>query len=158
MEGYDVITFDDDKIGHVVGRSGSFLIVEHGSIFKHKRPLPEAFATVDDEAQVVRATVSKNVLESAPEIRDGEVDERAAAEHYGLAGGSEEPATQGYGQLLPEDTAISAEQQEVQSGLEPAPSERATISQNLEPGSSSTDEGKPSPGIAGGDRRRDAGA
>ena len=99
MEGYDVITFDDEKAGTVVGRQGPFLIVEHGAIFKHRRPLPDTFATVDDEGQVVRATVSKDVLESAPQLEDDAVDERAAAEYYGIEG-----------DLFPEDAPLSAEE------------------------------------------------
>jgi hypothetical protein len=99
MDGYDVVTFDDHKVGHAVGRSGRFLVVEHGAIFKHRRPVPETFATVDDEARIVRLTVSRNILESAPELQDGSLDETAAAEHYGLAGGYEQPETLGYGRI-----------------------------------------------------------
>ena len=86
MDGYDVLTFDDHKAGHVVGREGSFIVVEHGAIFKHRRPVPETFATVDDESRTVRLTISKDILETAPEIRDAGLDEQAAAQHYGLAG------------------------------------------------------------------------
>ena len=79
MEGYEVLTFDDQKAGTVVGREGQFLIVEHGSIFKHRRPVPDTFATTDEDAQVVRLTVSKEILETAPEVRDGRLDAAAAA-------------------------------------------------------------------------------
>ena len=37
MEGYEVITFDDEKVGTVAGESGDFLIVEHGLVLKSKR-------------------------------------------------------------------------------------------------------------------------
>jgi len=139
MEGYEVITFDDEKAGTVVGRQGQFLIVEHGSIFKHRRPLPDTFATVDDDAGVVRATVSKDVLESAPQLEDDTVDERAAAEHYGL-----ETASDG---LPDEDTPLSAERAAIE--------ERAEQHGRLAPGEGPNDE-LASPGITGGDRRRDA--
>lgn len=156
MDGYDVITFDDEKAGTVVGRDGQFLIVEHGSIFKHRRPLPDAFATPDDEARLVRATVSRKVLESAPELHDGELDQQAAAEHYGLATGFEAPETGGWGELTPDDPAVSAEQMEAETWLTPSSQERAGTRRHLERGTGPNDEGPPSPGITGGDRRRDA--
>ena len=42
MEGYDVVTFDDEKVGTVAGESGDYLIVEHGLIRKSKHALPRA--------------------------------------------------------------------------------------------------------------------
>jgi hypothetical protein len=154
MEGYDVITFDDAKVGHAVGRQGAFLIVEHGSIFKHRRPVPEAFATVDDEAHVVRMTVSRDILESAPEVGDHGLDERAAAEHYGLAAGYEAPETLGEGRLQPGDPALGAEQLEEELGRMPASHERAVTHDHLGPGEGPDDRVE-SPGITGGDRYRD---
>jgi hypothetical protein len=155
MEGYDVITFDDAKIGHLVGREGPFLVVEHGSIFKHRRPVPAAFATVDDDARVVRLTVSREILESAPEVGDGGLDERAAAEHYGLAAGFEAPETLGEGRIEPGDPAIGAEQADEDLGLVPPSHQRAVTQNHLGPGQGPNDRGVPSPGITGGDRFRD---
>ncbi len=156
MNGYDVITFDDAKAGHVVGRSGSYLVVEHGAIFKHQRPVPATFATVDDDARVVRLTVSKEILESAPEVHEGAVDEQATADHYGLAGGHEQPETLGYGRIDDSETAISAERDALEHGELPAEVERAERMGHLAPGQGPNDSPLPSPGIAGGDRRRDA--
>ena len=145
MEGYDVITFDDAKVGHLVGREGAFLVVEHGSIFKHRRPVPVAFATVDDEAREVRLTVSKPILESAPEVGDGGLDERAAAEHYGLAApAAAEAADEG-----------SADQTDELLGRVPPSHQRAVTQNHLGPGQGPNDRGVPSPGITGGDRARD---
>src|SRR5918994_4242876 len=155
MDGYDVVTFDDHKVGHVVGRSGSYVVVEHGAIFKHRRPVPETFATVDDEARIVRLTVSKDILESAPELDDGTLDEAAAAEHYGLASGREQPETLGYGRIEDSETAITAERQEVERGGVPAAEERARRLSHLEPGQGPNDPPMPSPGLTGGDRARD---
>ena len=95
MKGYDVLTFDDERAGTVVGKQGSCLVVEQGAIFKHRRALPEIFVTVDEGEQIVRTTVSKDVLESAPEIGDDGVDEQAVAEHYGLAAAEDTPGTLG---------------------------------------------------------------
>ena len=142
MDGYDVVTFDEQKAGHVVGRSGPYLVVEHGALFKHRRPVPETFAAVDEDARVVRLTVSKEILESAPEVRDGEVDEAAAAAHYGLA---ESPA--------PDDDRLDG-MPSSRDELELA--ERAERMDHLGRGQG-PDDSIPSPGVTGGDRRRDAG-
>jgi hypothetical protein len=109
MDGYEVLTFDDHKAGTVVAREGRFLIVEHGSIFKHRRPVPDTFATTDEDAKVVRLTVSKEILETAPEVHDGAFDIGAAAMHYGLAEAEMAPETLGYGRVGPEDPATSSE-------------------------------------------------
>jgi hypothetical protein len=145
MEGYDVVTYDDAKVGHVVGRQGMFLIVEHGSIFKHRRPVPETFATVDEEAHVVRLTVSREILEGAPEVEDDGVDEAAAAEHYGLV---VEPLADG-------DEEVSADQLDEELGLVPPAEESAITHDHLAPGQGPDDRGIESPGVTGGDRYRD---
>jgi hypothetical protein len=84
MEGYDVVTTDDEKVGKVVGTHGDNLIVEQGMLRKSKHALPRSFAEVDDGEQVVRMTVTKDVFCDSPKIEDGTVDEQAIAEHYGL--------------------------------------------------------------------------
>jgi len=62
VEGYDVITSDDSKAGHVVGTRGDDLVVEHGTLRKTRQLLPRTFVEVDDSAKVVRATITKDVL------------------------------------------------------------------------------------------------
>jgi len=114
MEGYDVVTFDDKKVGTVAGESGDYLIVEHGLIRKSKRALPRQFAHLDDEAQQVRTTVGKDIFFDSPEV-DGEVDERAVQKHYGLTP-SEAPGTE-----------RSSEEQGLRDGVEPAEEQRARI-------------------------------
>jgi hypothetical protein len=113
MQGFDVVTVDDEKVGTVAGESGDYLIVEHGLIRKSKRALPREFAHVDDGEQVVRITVGKEVFLDSPEL-DGELDERAVAEHYGLAQSATAPA-------------VSAEEQAKRAGVETAVEERARI-------------------------------
>ena len=156
MDGYDVVTFDEHKVGHVVDRSGRFIVVEHGAVFKHRRPVPEAFATVDENERKVRLTVSKEIFESAPEVADGELDQRAAAEHYGLAGGFAEPETLGRGYIEDSETAISAEREELERLGTSATEERAERLGQQAPGPGPNDAPLPSPGVTGGDRRRDA--
>jgi hypothetical protein len=84
MEGYDVVTIEDEKVGKVVGTHGDHLIVEQGMLRKSKHALPQQFADVDESEQLVRMTVSKDVFCDSPVIEDGDVDEQAIAEHYGL--------------------------------------------------------------------------
>jgi hypothetical protein len=113
MEGYDVVTVADEKVGAVAGESGDYLVVEHGLIRKSKRALPREFAQVDDGEQVVRTTVGKEIFLGSPEL-DGELDERAVAEYYGLAQSATVPAR-------------SAEEQAYGARVETAAQERARI-------------------------------
>jgi hypothetical protein len=103
MEGFDVRTIDGDKIGHVVDTAGDYLIVAHG-LMRTKHALPQTFAEVDPGEQVVRTTLSKELVYSSPKV-DGELDRVAVAEHYGLAEGFSDPPTRGRGDLEPDDPA-----------------------------------------------------
>src|ERR687896_2445775 len=109
MEGYEVITSDDAKAGRVVEVRGDNLSVEHGTLFKSRHALPRTFVEADESEHVVRASVSKQILESSPKLEDGEVDERAVAEHYGLASGFDAPPAEGYGETTPDDPAFGAD-------------------------------------------------
>jgi hypothetical protein len=156
MDGYEVITSDEERAGRVVGRENGYVVVEHGHLRKHRRLVPDAFVHVDDGEGVVRLTVSKQIVETAPELHDGEVDMRAVARHYGLADGFDGPETQGYGQLTADDPAISSEQQALSNQVEPAPAQRVRVREGMAPGEGPNDHGHPSPGVTGGDRWRDA--
>ena len=90
MEGYEVITSDERKAGHVVAIKGDNLIVEHGLLLKRQHAIPKVLAHEDASEQVVRLSVSSQLVEASPKVDDGEVDYRAVAEHYGLVAG--EPA------------------------------------------------------------------
>ena len=125
MEGYDVVTVDDHKIGKVVGQTGAFLIVEQGALLKSKHPLPREFAHVDDSEQQVRVTVPKEIVADSPKI-DDDFDEQVAAEYYGLAP-SPGPGTEGYGVSEAGDPSRSSEEQAARQGMEPAVEERAQI-------------------------------
>jgi hypothetical protein len=125
MDGYDVVTTDDEKIGKVVGESGAYLIIEHGALRKSKHALPREFAHVDESEQQVRISVSKNVFCDSPKL-NGELDEQAVAEHYGLAP-SPGPGTEGYGESVAGDPSRSAEEQGSRDGVMPAAEERARI-------------------------------
>jgi hypothetical protein len=144
MEGYDVRTIDGDKIGHVIGTDGDYLIVEHG-LLKSKHALPQTFAEVDDGEQVVRTTLSKDLIYDSPKV-GGELDRIAVAEHYGLAEGFTDPPTRGLGELEPDDPAWAAD--------EPL-RERIVARKEVAGSEGPSDDAPPSPGVTGGDRRRD---
>jgi hypothetical protein len=124
VEGYDVITSDEHKLGHVVGTIGDNVVIEHGTLRKTKHAVPKVFVHPDDAEQVVRLTVSKELVEDSPKLDNGNLDEHTVAEHYGLAAGYEEPETLGDGELLPDDPAWSAEEEELRTGVPTAAEER----------------------------------
>ena len=134
MDGYEVRTSDGDKLGEVVGTIGDNLIVEHGTLRKVRHPLPRVFAEVDDDQRVVLATVSKDVLEDAPKVEDGSVDERAVAQHYGLAAGEAQPETLGYGDVNPDDPARTAEEDMRAAGVTPAHEAGTAARESMKPG------------------------
>jgi hypothetical protein len=155
VEGYEVVANDGSKVGEVVGTVGDTLVVQHGTLFKHRVGLPRELARVDDDARVVRTTVSKEVLDEAPEIGDDSVDERAVAEYFGLARGSEAPETEGYGDIAPDEPARSAEEDAARLGLETDEEARVRTQKGLAAGEGPLDRGVSS-GATGGDRFRDA--
>jgi len=122
-----VITSDEHKAGHVVGTRGDYLIVEHGTLRKSRHLLPRVFVEADDAARVVRATITKDILEDSPKLDGDEVDEREVSAHYGLAAGFDEPETEGYGEILPDDPGVSAEQEELHLGLRTAEQQRLDV-------------------------------
>jgi hypothetical protein len=129
MNGYEVIGSDDGKLGHVVEIDGDFLIVEEGTLRKKRHAIPKVFAHPDDGEEVVRLTVSKGLVEDSPTFKEGELDRKAAAAHYGLAEGYDEPETKGYGELTPDDPARSAEQEAARSGIQSASERRVKVQQ-----------------------------
>ena len=133
MEGYEVITSDEEKVGHVVEVQAGNLIVEHGLLRKTRHAIPTTFAHTDESEQVVRVSVPKEIVEASPKVENGSIDERAVAEHYGLAEGFAAPETEGYGDLVPDDPALSAEQEELRTGVEPAAQRRAAMREGAAP-------------------------
>jgi hypothetical protein len=127
MIGYEVIGSDDGKLGEVVSVDGDLLVVEEGMLRKKRHAIPKAFAHVHDDERVVRLSVSKQLVEDSPEVKEDELDHRAVAAHYGLAEGDPVPATLGYGEVTPDDPAWTAEQDQLSAGIEPAAERRARI-------------------------------
>jgi hypothetical protein len=85
MQGYDVVSHEDEKVvGHVVDKVGGNYIVEQGLLRKTKHALPEEFAHVDEAAQRLVLTIPKELVADSPKV-NGDVDEQAVAAHYGIA-------------------------------------------------------------------------
>jgi hypothetical protein len=134
MEGFEVVTSDDCKIGHVAEVRDRHVIVEHGLLKKTRHAVPETFVHATDGEQIVRLSVSKEIIETSPKLDNGSIDTQAVAEHFGLAAGTTAPETEGDGELLPDDPALSADQDAFRAGREPADKERAEIREGgLEP-------------------------
>src|SRR2546430_8032659 len=127
MEGYEVVTSDDCKLGHVVEVRDSHLIVEHGMLKKTRHAVPLTFAHTTDGEQTVRLGVSKELVESSPKLENGTIDTQAVAEHFGLAEGAAAPETEGYGEVLPGDPARSADPDLLCAGGEPTDQPPAEI-------------------------------
>jgi hypothetical protein len=154
MEGYEVVTSDDCKYGHVVGVKDGHVIVEHGTLRKSQHAIPETFATADESDHVVRLTVSKDIVEGSPKLDGDSFDRQAVAEHYGLAASTAAPATEGYGDVLPDDPARSADEEAIAAGRETADQQRAQIREGgIQPGGQ--DELASSPALLG-DRTKGA--
>jgi hypothetical protein len=133
MEGFEVVTSDDCKFGHVVAVENGHLIIEHGMLKKTKHAVPETFAYLDESEQTVRLSVSKEIVESSPKLDNGSIDTQAVAEHFGLAEGTPAPDTEGYGEVLPDDPARTADQDLMRAGQDPADQQRAKTRGSLEP-------------------------
>jgi hypothetical protein len=155
MRGYDVITSDGEKLGHVVGTDGSMLLVERGTIRKSRYAVPRAMAQTDQAENEVRLSVSRQVVEEGPRL-DGEgVDEKAVADYYGLGEGQERPDTQGYGDVIPGDPARGAEQDAQRMGLESSDEQRVRLREDMRPEEPGPD--GPSVGVHGGALFQDSG-
>jgi hypothetical protein len=85
MEGYDVITSDESKVGHVVGESNGCAIVENG-VIRHKRHVvPLEFLNLDEAVETYRTSLSKQMIHEAPEAdSDGNFDTVEVSTYYGL--------------------------------------------------------------------------
>jgi hypothetical protein len=87
MQGFEVVSINDEKsIGHVAGRSGDNLIVEHGHLRHHRNALPLAFTEVDEANERVTTTLSTNMVHESPPVHGDDFDEVKVAEYYGLGG------------------------------------------------------------------------
>lgn len=113
MEGQDVITSDEHKLGHVVAERDGFVVVESGHVFKSRHAIPTDFLHEHDG--VLRATVAKDVVTDSPKVEQDEVDLNSLRLHYGLIE---------VHQVDPDPEEQIAETEGVRHGVTPAPVER----------------------------------
>jgi hypothetical protein len=131
MKDYDVVTVDDEKIGRVVDDARGSLIVERGLVIKTRHAIPHKLAEVDETHRRVVVTVSKQAVKRSPRVFGEEPDERAVASYYGLAQGDPEAPTKGDGVLVPDDPALTAEQEAERVGIEPEAERRAQQNEQM---------------------------
>jgi hypothetical protein len=144
MEGYDLVTSDGERLGHVVGVAGDKVIVEHGLLRKSRHAVPTVFVHVDDGKRVVRTTLSRELIEDSPEIgENGDLDDAEVAAYYGLAAGEADASSEGYGEVNPDDPALTADQEGLRVGVTPADQGRAEIRKNLDAGTTYGSPGRP---------------
>jgi hypothetical protein len=82
MQGQNVVTSDDRKLGTVVAQTDGFVIVETGHMFKSRHAIPVDF--LHEHEDVVRATVGKEVVQDSPKVDGEHFDPYAVKMHYGL--------------------------------------------------------------------------
>jgi hypothetical protein len=113
MEGQEVFTSDDHKVGTVVAERDGCVIVESGHVFKSRHAIPTEFLHEQDGA--LRATVGKEIVEESPKVDNGDFDATAVKTHYGLVDTSV---------VDPDPQEANAETDAARYGVDPAPSER----------------------------------
>jgi hypothetical protein len=84
LNGQDVISSDDRKLGHVVGERDGCAIVEHGHVFKTRRAIP--ISLMEEASGMMRATITKDVFDSSPNASDRHWDKDEIMMHYGSMG------------------------------------------------------------------------
>jgi hypothetical protein len=108
MEGQDVVTSDDHKLGTAVDRRDGCVIVESGHVFKSRHAIPNEF--LHEHEGVIRATVGTDVVHDSPKVSGDELDVQAIRMHYGLVevhsvDPGADPTTEAPSGLDPADTA-----------------------------------------------------
>jgi hypothetical protein len=123
MERQTVVTSDDRKLGTVVEERDRCVVIETGHVFKTKHAIPREFLRESDG--VLRATVTKAVVEDSPKVDLERWDASAIRLHYGLDGPF---------QVDPDPNGLeSAETDALRAGLKPAPMERVEVLEENDP-------------------------
>lgn len=113
MEGMDVVSSDDRKLGTVVAERDGCVVVESGHVFKSRHAIPTDF--IHEHEGVLRATVGKEVVEDSPKVDGDSLDLNATRLHYGLVE---------VHVVDPDPDEANAETDGLRAGVEPAPSQR----------------------------------
>jgi hypothetical protein len=123
MEGQTVVTSDDRKLGSVIEERDGCVVIETGHVFKTKHAIPRDFLHEIDG--VLRATVTKGVVDDSPKVDLEHWDCAAVRLHYGLDGPFE---------VDPDpDGTESAETDAIRAGRKPAPAERLDVMEGRDP-------------------------
>jgi hypothetical protein len=123
MEDQTVVTNDDQKLGTVVAERDGCVIIETGHIFKAKHAIPRDFLHEVDG--VLRATVTKAVIDDSPKVDLDNWDCSAVRVHYGLDAPFEVNADP--------DGLENAETDALRAGMKPAAAERIDIMEENDP-------------------------
>ena len=144
MQDYEFYTCDDCHFGRVVDTADGLVVIQHGTLHKVRHAVPRKFVEVSEDERVVRTTLSKRMIEDSPKFKPDDAGlVREIAAYYGLASGYSHPETEGYGQLDPDDPALSSEQQTLRDGGTPASQERLEARKRLREGSTDRSAGRP---------------
>lgn len=128
MEGWQVVTANNEKIGQVVAVLDDYLIVEQGLLMKSRHPVPKTFAHLREDEHEVCVSIPKNLVHDSPKAGDdNEFDRAATAEYYGLASAVPDSPSEGYGESDPGEPAWSADRDAEAAGQLVAEHERARI-------------------------------
>jgi hypothetical protein len=117
MEHQTVVTSDDQKLGSVIDERDNCVVIETGHVFKTKHAIPRDFLHEVDG--VLRATVTKDVIDDSPKVDLEHWDCSAVRLHYGLDGPFE---------VDPDPNGLeNAETDARRAGLKPAAEERIDV-------------------------------
>jgi hypothetical protein len=117
MEHQTVVTSDDQKLGTVIDERDNCVVIETGHVFKTKHAIPRDFLHEVDG--VLRATVTKDVIDDSPKVDLEQWDCSAVRLHYGLDGPFE---------VDPDPNGLeNAETDARRVGLKPAAAERIDV-------------------------------
>jgi hypothetical protein len=123
MEHQTVVTSDDHKLGTVIDERDACVVIETGHVFKTKHAIPREFLHEVDG--MLRATVTKDVVDDSPKVDLENWDCAAVRLHYGLEGPFQvDPDPNG-----PE----SAETDALRAGIKPAPMQRLDVLEGNDP-------------------------
>jgi hypothetical protein len=117
LEARTVVTSDDQKLGTVIDERDNCVVIETGHVFKTKHAIPREFLHEVDG--VLRATVTKDVVDDSPKVDLEQWDCSTVRLHYGLDGPFE---------VDPDPNGLeNAETDALRAGRKPAPAERLDV-------------------------------
>jgi len=123
MERQTVVTSDNQKLGTVVDERDRCVVIETGHVFKTKHAIPREF--LHEVEGVLRATVTKDVVDDSPKVDLENWDCSVVRLHYGLDGPFQVD--------LDADGLENAETAAQRAGIKPTPVERLDVLEGKDP-------------------------